>query len=85
MKNPTKLRALCCMLGATMIISTSAAADCKTLDSQQSVAALQAQHEGSKVLKVEKAADAQGCDQLLVKILIDGTVQVITIPNSTGA
>ena len=61
------------------------AKDCKEINADQAVANLAKEHEGSKVLKVEESTDDKGCAELKIRILIDGTVKAITIPNETGA
>ena len=84
-KNSAKSLATGFLLAGTAFGSVCAANDCKTIDREEAIAGLVAQHEGSKVLKVEESLDPQGCVELKVRILIDGTVKAITIPNETGA
>ena len=55
------------------------------MDPEVVIADLVMEHEGSKVLKVEESVDDMGCVELKIRILIDGTVKAITIPNTTGA
>ncbi len=85
MRISSKTIPLWCLLCATAIGGVCAADDCKELDAEGSIAALVVEHEGGKVLKVEETLDAQGCVELQIRILIDGTVKAITIPNATGA
>ncbi len=73
------------LFASAAISSVSATGNCKTLDPESAVAMLVTEHAGGKVLKVEEAADANGCKELKIRILIDGTIKAITIPNKTGA
>jgi len=88
-KNSAKSIATCMLVAGTAFSSAfsdaSAAEDCKTMDPEVVIADLVIEHEGSKVLKVEESVDDMGCVELKVRILIDGTVKAITIPNTTGA
>lgn len=74
------------MLLAGVVTTTAyGAEDCKSIDPEQAIADLVLDKEGGKVLKVEESENAHGCIELKVRILIDGTIQAITIPNETGA
>ena len=64
--------------------SAYAADDCKKVDADSTIAALIGDNEENKVLKVEESKDSKGCTVLMVRILIDGTVKVITIPEAGG-
>ena len=89
MKNSAKFIATCMLVAgaafSTAFNTVSAAEDCKAMDPKVVIADLVMEHEGSKVLKVEESVDDMGCVELKVRILIDGTVKAITIPNTTGA
>lgn len=85
MKNSAKSVATCFLLAGSSFGNVCNAEDCKTLDQEVVIARLVTEHEGGKVLKVEESIDAKGCVELKVRILIDGTVKAITIPNATGA
>jgi len=84
-KKPVKIVALSCILCSVAVGNACHADGCKEIDTEQTIADLVKQNEGSKVLKVEESTDDKGCVVLEVKILVDGTVKVITIPNETGA
>lgn len=66
------------------ISGVAAASDCKTVNPESAVAKVVLEH-GGVVLKVEETADSKGCVELKVRILIDGTIKAITIPNTAGA
>lgn len=85
MKNTTRSIAVSCLLAGAAIGGVCAADDCETIEPEIVIAQLVDEHEGGKVLKVEETIDEQGCVELKVRILIDGTIKAITIPNSTGA
>ena len=88
-KNSVKSMATCLLFASTtfgsVVNSVHAAEDCKEMDQEVVIAKLVGEHEGGKVLKVEESVDEKGCVELIVRILIDGTVKAITIPNETGA
>ncbi len=88
-KNSTKYPSVGILLAVTafggVLSSTAAAKDCKKMDQEVAIANIVTEHAGGKVLKVEESVDAKGCVQLRVRILIDGTIKAITIPNETGA
>jgi len=85
-KNFARSVAACILLVGTSFSSlTHAEESCKEMDQEDIIAELVTEHEGGKVLKVEESVDAEGCVELIVRILIDGTVKAITIPNETGA
>jgi len=85
-KYSAKSIAACILLAGTSFGSVShTAEDCKEMDQEEVIAKIVIEHEGGKVLKVEESVDAKGCVELIVRILIDGTVKAITIPNKTGA
>lgn len=85
MKNTTKSIAVSCLLAGAAVGGVCSADDCETIEPEVIIAQLVDEHEGGKVLKVEETVDAQGCVELKVRILIDGTIKAITLPNSTGA
>lgn len=89
MKNSAKSIATCLLLAGAVFSSASgsvsAAENCKPMDPEVVIAELVIEHEGGKVLKVEESVDEKGCVELKVRILIDGTIKAITIPNETGA
>ena len=69
------------MLAGFAIGGVCNASDCKKLDPESAVARLVTENAGGKVLKVEETTDSKGCVALKVRILIDGTIKAITIPN----
>jgi len=73
-----------CILSFASVGSAYAADDCKKVDADSTIAALIGDNEENKVLKVEESKDSKGCTVLMVRILIDGTVKVITIPEAGG-
>ncbi len=85
MRISTRTIAVFCVLSATAIGGVCTADDCTEIDSDGTIADLLLENEGGKVLKVEETIDAQGCIELKVRILVNGTVKAITIPNETGA
>lgn len=85
MKNRVKILALTCALCTSAYGVVCNADDCEDLNTELTIAALVQDNAGSKVLKVEETLDKQGCLELKVRILINGTVKAITIPNGTGA
>jgi len=82
----TKLNLI--LLGSALCASAYAsvcnAADCENIDPESRIAELLEETEG-KVLKVEETIDPQGCVELQIRILIDGTVKAVTIKNQSGA
>lgn len=85
MNHSIKTTAASLLIAGSAIGGVCAANDCETLDPESAVANLITENNGGKVLKVEESIDAQGCIELKVRILIDGTIKAITIPNETGA
>lgn len=85
MKNPVKILAFACVLCTSAYGVVCNADDCEDPNTELTIAGLIKENSGSKVLKVEEALDEQGCIELRVRILINGTVKAITIPNGTGA
>lgn len=85
MKNSTTTITTSLLLAGAAIGGVCAADDCQPVNPEAVIADLVIENEGGKVLKVEETIDAQGCVELKVRILIDGTIKAITIPNETGA
>ena len=85
MTKSIRIIATCFLFAATSTANVSAADDCVSLDREAEIAKVLGQHAESKVLKVEESKDARGCTQFIIRILVDGTVQAITVPNRTGA
>ncbi len=85
MNNSIRTTVASLLLAGAAFSGVCAANDCKPMDPESAVANLVSQHTGGKVLKVEETINAKGCAELKVRILIDGTIKAITIPNGTGA
>jgi len=72
------------MLCASVYAGVCHADDCEQMDPESRIAQL-LESGGGKVLKVEETLDSQGCVELQIRILIDGTVKAVTIKNQSGA
>ena len=72
-------------LTGSSVASISAASDCKPIDREASINKILKDHSGGKVLKVDERTNAQGCVELEVRILIDGTVKAVVVTGSTSA
>jgi len=69
----------CVALGMSAVSSTSIANDCKPVNREQSIQKILSENNGSKVLKVVEKYDDRGCPQLVIRILVDGTVKAIKV------
>lgn len=70
--------------GAT-VPAPSHAADCKPVNKDASINRILSDHAGSKVLKVDERQGANGCTDLEIRILIDGTVKAIVVKGQKSA
>jgi len=78
-KNTGQSVALLLVVVAAVLITSNQALACTTPDRNAAVKSLMEQYPGSKVLKVKKVRGSSGCDELHVRILVDGTVKVVVI------
>lgn len=62
-----------------------AADDCKPIDREASINKVLKEHTGGKVLKVDERVDAQGCAELEIRLLIDGTVKAVVVSGGNSA
>lgn len=63
---------------------TGIAANCPSVDKEKSIARLLEQHPGGKVLKIAEHTNEDGCMELQIRILVDGTVKAITIKDTVN-
>jgi len=60
-------------------IAVAADTACKPVDLEKLIAKILSENDGGVVLKVDDQTDDHGCRQLLIRILVDGTVKAITV------
>lgn len=72
-------------LTSSSVASICAANDCKPIDREASITQILKDHSGGKVLKVDERVNDQGCAELEVRILINGTVKAVVVTGSTSA
>lgn len=54
-------------------------ADCHPIDREKSISGILERNPGGKVLKIAEHNDENGCAMLKIRILVDGTVKVVTV------
>ena len=59
--------------------------NCKPVNRDASISRVLNDHAGSKVLKVDERKGANGCTDLEIRILIDGTVKAIVVKGQKSA
>lgn len=82
MRNSVRKILTGCILCVAAVGSAYGAEDCQQFDADSTIAGLVGDNPDNKVLKVEESKDSKGCTVLKVRILIDGTVKVVTIPET---
>ena len=86
MINKTARGILCFAIASTSIASLCVAADdCKPVNREASISKVLSDHSGGKVLKVDERKDDNGCTELEIRILIDGTVKAIVVSGQKSA
>jgi hypothetical protein len=78
------------LLGLTLAAAPVAAVcqadeQCKPVNRDASISRVLNDHAGSKVLKVDEREGADGCTDLEIRILIDGTVKAIVVKGQKSA
>ncbi len=59
--------------------------NCKPVNRDASISRVLSDHAGSKVLKVDERKGDNGCTDLEIRILIDGTVKAIVVKGQKSA
>lgn len=59
--------------------------NCKPVNRDASISRVLSDHAGSKVLKVDERKGANGCTDLEIRILIDGTVKAVVVKGQKAA
>lgn len=72
-------------IASTCVAGLCHAEDCETVDREASIVQVLVDHSGGKVLKVDERTDENGCIELEIRILIDGTVKAVIIPGQKSA
>ncbi len=85
MINKTACSILCFALASTSIASLCQADDCAPVNREASISKVLSDHSGGKVLKVDERKDDNGCTELEIRILIDGTVKAIVVTGQKSA
>ena len=85
MINKTACGILCFAIASTSIAGLCRADDCKPVNREASISKILSDHTGSKVLKVDEKKDDNGCTELEIRILIDGTVKAIVVSGQKSA
>ena len=76
---------LCFALASTSIAGVCLADDCKPVNREASISRVLSEHSGGKVLKVDERKDDNGCTELEIRILINGTVKAIVVSGQNSA
>lgn len=72
-------------IASTCVAGLCHADDCETIDRQASIVQILNDHGGGKVLKVDERTDENGCIELEIRILINGTVKAVIVPGQKSA
>jgi hypothetical protein len=85
MINKTACGIVCFALASASIAGVCMADDCKPVNREASISKVLSDHSGGKVLKVDERKDDNGCTELEIRILIDGTVKAIVVSGQKSA
>lgn len=73
------------LIASATLAGVCNADDCKPVDREHSIDKVLQENTGGKVLKVEERIDDQGCVELEIRLLIDGTVKAIVVSGQSSA
>lgn len=76
---------LMALTGASLASLCQAADNCAPLNRDASISRILNDHAGGKVLKVDERQGKNGCIDLEIRILIDGTVKAIVVRGQKAA